>query len=99
MKQKTPSLAQDILQGLENAAAFLDGKTAKAGVHIPDEIDTKSIRKSLGMTQIQFCAAFGFDVQALREWEQGRRSPDRSARILLAVIAKEPEAVRRALAA
>jgi DNA-binding transcriptional regulator YiaG len=30
---------------------------------------------------------------------QGRRRPDRMARNLLAVIAKEPAAVRRALAA
>jgi putative transcriptional regulator len=36
-------------------------------------------------------------VTAIHAWEQGRRRPDRTARILLAVIAKEPAAVRRAL--
>ena len=43
-------------------------------------------------------AAFGLDVDAVQAWEQHRRRPDRTARILLAVIAREPEAVRRALA-
>ena len=37
-------------------------------------------------------------VTALHAWEQGRRRPDRAARVLLAVIAREPEAVLRALA-
>jgi hypothetical protein len=41
----------------------------------------------------------GLDVATVQAWEQGRRRPDRTARILLAVIAREPEAVRRALSA
>ena len=40
---------------------------------------------------------FGLDVRALQEWEQGRRVPDRAARVLLTVIDREPEAVVRAL--
>jgi hypothetical protein len=41
----------------------------------------------------------GLDVATVQAREQGRRRPDRTARILLAVIAREPEAVRRALSA
>jgi len=37
-------------------------------------------------------------LSAVRDWEQGRRQPERSARILLKVVEKEPEAVTRALA-
>ena len=36
-------------------------------------------------------------MRALQEWEQGRRVPDRAARVLLTVIDREPEAVVRAL--
>ena len=43
----------------------------------------------------------GASDRALRpprtEWEQGRRVPDRAARVLLTVIDREPEAVVRAL--
>jgi putative transcriptional regulator len=34
----------------------------------------------------------------LQDWEQGRHAPDPMARAFLTVIAREPEAVRRALA-
>ena len=51
-----------------------------------------------GLSQRRFAQRFGLDVTAVHAWEQGRRHPDRAARILLAVIAREPEAVRRALA-
>ena len=99
MKKRKPSVANDIVRGLKNAAAFLDGKPGSARVHVPDAVNVKAIRRKLGMTQARFCAAFGFDVRALREWEQGRRSPERTARAYLRVIAKAPEAVHRALAA
>ena len=67
-------------------------------VHVPEEVDVKSIRNSLGLTQPEFSLRFGFDVRAVQDWEQNRRKPERAARILLTVIAHEPEAVKRALA-
>jgi len=39
--------------------------------------------------QSGFARAFGLDVTAIHAWEQGRRRPDRTARILLAIIANE----------
>lgn len=61
--------------------------------------NVRRIRKSLNLTQSGFAFRFGFDVTALRDWEQGRRKPDRAARILLSVIEHEPKAVDRALRA
>jgi putative transcriptional regulator len=61
--------------------------------------NAKAIRKATGLSQTDFAWRFGFDVSALRDWEQGRRNPDRAARVLLAVIQYEPKAVDRALAA
>ncbi|MBF0269209.1 MAG: helix-turn-helix domain-containing protein [Alphaproteobacteria bacterium] len=68
-------------------------------VAVPDDIDVAALRRRLGLSQSAFAHSFGLDVTAIHAWEQGRRKPDRAARVLLAVIAKEPEAVRRALAA
>lgn len=59
----------------------------------------KRIRKSLNLSQAGFAFRFGFNLAALRDWEQGRRNPDRAARILLSVIEHEPKAVDRALKA
>ena len=44
-----------------------------------------------------FAEQFGFTVAAVRDWEQRRRRPERTASMLLRVIDKEPEAVLRAL--
>ena len=61
--------------------------------------DAKAIRKATGLSQLEFAWRYGFDVTAVRDWEQGRRTPDRAARVLLAIIKYEPRAVERALAA
>jgi putative transcriptional regulator len=49
------------------------------------------------MSQAVFAARFGLDLSAVHAWEQRRRNPDRAARVLLAVIDREPDAVVRAL--
>jgi putative transcriptional regulator len=56
------------------------------------------IRLKLGLSQDEFAAAFRIPVGTLRDWEQHRREPDQAARAYLDVIAREPKAVRRALA-
>ena len=88
-----------ILEGLHEAAAYMRGEPAPSlRVHVPTEIDVRAIRKRLGLTQAAFAARFGFTTAAVRDWEQKRRRPEASARVLLTVIDREPEAVRRALA-
>jgi putative transcriptional regulator len=51
------------------------------------------------LNQKEFAARFGFSLDSIQNWEQGRRIPDGPARTLLAVIAHEPKAVERALRA
>lgn len=50
------------------------------------------------MSQGEFAARFGFKLDALQNWEQGRHRPDGAARAFRRVIEREPEAVLRALA-
>jgi putative transcriptional regulator len=57
----------------------------------------KAIRRRLNMTQEQFAARFDLALGTLRDWEQGVRTPDRTARTLLRVIDRDPEAVIQAL--
>jgi putative transcriptional regulator len=89
---------EKILRSVRNLrTAVRSGATLR--VHVPDEVDVKAIRRKLGMSQRQFAASFGFALDAVQNWEQGRRRPDGAARAFLKVIEREPEAVRRALAA
>lgn len=86
-----------IVDGLNDAIAHAEGKDTGVRVHIPAEIDTKAIRKVLGMTQAQFAERHGFSLGAVRDWEQGRRLPDGGIRAFLKVIAAEPQMVERVL--
>jgi putative transcriptional regulator len=56
--------------------------------HVPDAVDVKAIWLSLGLTQPEFSNRFGFNVRTVQDWEQKRRDPERSARVLLTVIAR-----------
>jgi putative transcriptional regulator len=58
----------------------------------------KIIRRALNLTQEEFAARFHIPLGTLRDWEQGAAKPDQSARAYLTVIARNPEAVRNALA-
>ena len=56
-----------------------------------------ALRKRLKLSRQKFADRFGLDARAVQDWEQGRRVPDRAARVLLTVIDRDPEAVVRVL--
>ncbi|SPE24027.1 conserved hypothetical protein [Candidatus Sulfopaludibacter sp. SbA3] len=51
------------------------------------------MRLKMRLSQTQFAVKFGLLPATLRNWEQGRSRPGAPTRVLLAVIAKHPEAV------
>jgi DNA-binding transcriptional regulator YiaG len=59
--------------------------------------DVAALRRRLKLSQAGFANRFGFSVATVRNWEQGRVLADGPARVLLTVIANEPNAVLRAL--
>ncbi|MFC4172928.1 helix-turn-helix domain-containing protein [Microvirga sp. GCM10011540] len=93
------TLGKRLIQAAEEARTIARGEADPSTykVHVPADIDVKAIRQKLGMTQAEFSARYGFPLGTLRDWEQGKGKPDTSARILLLVISREPEAVERAL--
>lgn len=91
------SMFDDLKNGLDEVDAFLSGERSGYKVNLPAEIDVKTIRKNLHMTQARFSDAFGFSLDAVKHWEGGRRTPEASARAFLTVIARNPKAVIAAL--
>jgi len=89
---------QGILRGARQALEYARGAREGFVAHVPEEIDVAAIRGRLGLSQGEFAAQFGFKLDAVQNWEQGRRRPDGAARAFLRVIEREPEAVQRALA-
>ena len=93
-------LGDDLVKAMREAAAYMTGEpgaTVAHQVRVPDEVDVLAIRKSFKLSRERFAQRFGLDARAVQDWEQGRRRPDRTARILLRTIERHPEAVEDAL--
>ena len=91
-------LAKSIRRGLEEGVAYARGE-AKEGayrVHVPAQIDVRAIRTKLRMTQEDFAGRFGFSVNTLRHWEQGKSQPEGPMRAYLLVIDRAPKALEAA---
>lgn len=89
----------DLIQAAREMSAHRRGGLAlpTRKVTPPGKVDVAAIRKKLGYNQKQFADHFGFALSAVKDWEQGRRNPERAARVLLAVIATNPRIIERAL--
>ena len=57
----------------------------------------RALRKQLNLTQQEFAARFHLPLGTVRDWEQGAHRPDKAAQVLLTIIARDPDAVVRAL--
>src|SRR5208283_5610643 len=93
------SVGQEIIASLKEAIAWAGGENVPVRtttVQVP-MTDVRAVRRRLGLSQSEFAAKFGFQPATLKNWEQGRTRPDGPARVLLAVIARHPEAVEDAL--
>ena len=90
---------ESILRGARQALAYARGAREGFIAHVPAEVDIKALRRRLGLSQRQFAQRFGFELDALQNWEQGRRRPEGPARILLKVIEHDPDKVQEALTA
>jgi putative transcriptional regulator len=94
------TLGQELIEAMEEVVAHQKGskKLKERVVKVaPKSVDVAAIRRRLGLSQHDFAHRFGFSVRAVQDWEQNRRVPERSARILLKVIEKRPEAVEEVL--
>ena len=72
---------------------------ADAAPDMAPDIDVRAIREAIGMTQVEFAAAYEFSVRTIQEWERGAKRPSGPARTLLRAIKGDPEGLRKALAA
>lgn len=95
IKQKNKE--HDLVKAVREMAAHRKGKISLSTRKFtpPDKIDVASIRKKLGYNQQEFADHFGLEVSAVRDWEQGRRTPERTARAYLSVIKANPKAIER----
>jgi putative transcriptional regulator len=65
--------------------------------HIPAQVDVSAIRQRTGLSQAPFSRRIGVSPSTLRNWEQGRRSPESPARMLLVMLERNPRIVEETL--
>ena len=99
MTSERTELGREIETALGEVLAHVRGETKLSCGIVDDPAAERivAVRKRFRLSRRKFAERFGLDVRAVQEWEQGRRVPDRAARVLLTVIDREPEAVIRAL--
>lgn len=78
---------------LQEGIDILRGKQPPSRTFTYDTPNVKTIRESLKLTQRQFAALMGISVRTLQNWEQGHRTPEGPARVLLMIAARNPQAV------
>ncbi len=86
-------LFDELVASVREGGAILRGERTLSRQFIVDGPNVKRIRANYKLSQSEFAALLGISVATLRNWEQGRRTPEGPARILLQVAAKHPEAV------
>jgi putative transcriptional regulator len=83
----------ELVASVREGGAILRGETKAARSTPIDTPDVAKIRAEYDLSQAQFAALLGISVRTLQNWEQGRRSPQGPAQVLLRVAARHPEAV------
>ena len=89
---------EGLMASVAEARAYARGEAGgDLRVHRIPAIDIAAIRKQAGATQDLFARQIGVSIATLRNWEQGRRQPEGPARVLLAMLARDPGIVARTL--
>ena len=88
---------QELLTSVRQAGQIRRGTRRPSRTTTFEPTDVQAVRAKLGASQTEFALLIGVSVATLRNWEQGRRTPDGPALALLRVAARNPKAVVEAL--
>lgn len=86
---------ESLKRGLAQVAVYKAGAREGFVTHTP--VDIKAIRAATKKSQQAFADAYRLPIGTVRDWEQGRSSPDAPARALLTLIEKAPDEVAKML--
>ena len=87
-------LFNELKDSIRQMKAIEKGELAPTRVRVINpENEVAQARMQLGMTQEAFAKLLDTPVVTVRGWEQGRRQPPPSAKVLMRVATKYPEQV------
>jgi len=86
-------LFKELLASVKQGAEIINGTMQPSRTFEFPETEVRALREQFGLSQDKFADLVGISVGTLRNWEQGRRKPEGSARVLLRVASRHPEAL------
>lgn len=90
-------ISDKTVKGMKDVLAYDSGRQFRgrvSRVRVGD-VNVKVIRDRLNLTQEEFAERFGLSLATLKNWEQGRRTPEESAKTLLRLIERQPKLVEK----
>jgi putative transcriptional regulator len=89
---------EQLIASLGSILAETDNEFSLGGdLRLPSVIDAAAIRSRTGLSQDAFARRIGVAVGTIRNWEQGRRTPQGPARVRLALLDRNPRLVEEPL--
>jgi putative transcriptional regulator len=86
-------LFNELLDSVREGGEMLRGEKSPARTYRVEKPDVQQIRANYHLSQSDFAMLLGISLGTLQNWEQGRRTPQGPARVLLQVATKHPEAL------
>ena len=83
----------ELIESVREVGAIRRGEKEPARVTHFEKPDIQRIRARYNLSQSEFARLIGISVSTLQNWEQGRRSPQGPASVLLQVVASHPDIV------
>ena len=91
---KRQTAGQRALAALKEVHAHVRGEVVP-GLIVHEPVDVKAVRQKTGLSQAVFASTYGLSAATLRDWEQNRKMPERTAQLYLRVIEAHPEIVKK----
>ena len=86
-------LFNELVESIREAGSIRRGELPPSRAFVVDGPNIKQIRSNFDLSQSQFAAMLGISISTLRNWEQGRRTPNGPAKVLLQVAARHPNSI------
>ncbi len=97
MRDSVKKAIGETVQGMMNSGfktSFTEKELNSLGVTIPEvQLSThqiKEIRETLNVSQTVFAKLLNVSPSSIRQWEQGKRKPTGSTRVLLDLLQRSP---------
>jgi putative transcriptional regulator len=97
MAQMKQELFNELCESIKEAGQIKKGKKRPSRFYVAHADGAFAIRMKLGLSQSKFALLMGVTQDCVQNWEQGRRQPSGTAKVLLKIAEKHPRLVLEAV--